>query len=526
MAETSTSPLLPKSSSTEQCSSLNETIEWCIGDFGWSQLFQVVLVSFAWVFDAQQVFISIFTDAQPTWHCNSPFSSRDLNSSCSMVSDVCLLPRSSWSWDWPAHTSIVSEWSLECAGSITTGLPASSFYLGCLAGGLALATLADSSLGRKKMLLLSCLLMSMTGLLTILATNIWLYSALRFLAGFGRASVGTCALVLSSELVGRRWRGQIGTVGFFLFTLGFLSLPAIAYVNKGSSWRTIYLWTCTPTLIYCVLVHFLVHESPRWLFVQGRKEDFVATLRTIATPEKRSNITLTAFSGMSNEQQTGSVDLYSAIRILLNKTWALRRLAAVMVIGFGIGMVYYGMPLAVGDLDFNLYLSVTLNALSELPATIVTFFLIGKLNRRSALLGFTTLSGITSVMCVMIRSNRWKAAQIGMELVSFFSTCTAFDVLLIYSLELFPTCVRNSAVSTVRQALVFGGVFSPLLVAAGKGNELISYGVFGLTIGLCGLFVGCLPETRGGAFFDTLDEEEKKKLPEETTKPNQRIVDV
>lgn len=526
MTDSSTTPLLPKSSSAEHYSSFDETIEWYIGDFGWSQLFQVVLVSFAWVFDAQQVFISIFTDTQPTWHCIPPFSS-DVNSTCSTVSNVCLLPRSSWSWDWPAHASIVSEWSLECAGSITTGLPASSFYLGCLAGGLALATLADSSLGRKNMLLLSCLLMSMTGLLTIVATNIWVYSALRFISGFSRATIGTCALVLSSELVGRRWRGQIGTIGFFFFTLGFLSLPAIAYVNRGSPWRILYLWTCTPTLLYCVLVHFLVQESPRWLFLQGRKEEFVATLKTIATPKKCSSLTLTAFSGMSIEQQTGSVDLYSAIRILLKKTWALQRLAAVMVLGFGIGMVYYGMPLGVGDLDFNLYLSVTLNALSELPATIVTFFLIGKLNRRSALLAFTIFSGITSGMCVMIRSTRWKGVQIGMELLSFFSACTAFDVLLIYSLELFPTCVRNSAVSMVRQAMVFGGVFSPLLVAAGKGNGLLSYVVFGLTIGTCGLFVGCLPETRGGTFFDTMDEEETKETEAaETTTPNQGAVNV
>ncbi|KAL3651903.1 Organic cation/carnitine transporter 3 [Castilleja foliolosa] len=54
--------------------------------------------------------------------------------------------------------------------------------------------------------------------------------------------------------------------------------------------------------------------------------------------------------------------------------------------------------------------------------------------------------------------------QIGLELVSFFSACTAFDVVLIYTLELFPTCVRNSAVSMVRQALVFGGALSPVLI--------------------------------------------------------------
>ncbi|XVE49920.1 hypothetical protein DITRI_Ditri01bG0120500 [Diplodiscus trichospermus] len=489
----------------KQPRSLDETIERCIGDFGWSQLLQAILVSFAWVFDAQQTFISVFTDAEPSWHCTQV----EPQSTCNSFSDVCLLPKNSWSWDWPAHTSIISEWGLECSSSFITGLPASSFFMGCLAGGLALATLADSVLGRKNMLCFSCLTMALSSIFTVFSSNIWIYSALRFINGFGRATIGTCALVLSTELVGKRWRGQVGVIGFFCFSLGFLSLPVIAYINRGSSWRTLYLWISVPTIFYCILVHFLVHESPRWLFVRGRKEEAISTLKTMA-PANQSVLTM-SFSNVPIEQESWNVDLYSSIKILLNKRWAFRRLAAVMIAGFGIGMVYYGMPLGLGNLSFNLYLSVTFNALSELPASLITFLLIGKLNRKGSLLGFTILSGMCSVLCVVI-GKVWPVLQIGLELVSFFSACTAFNVELIYTIELFPTCVRNSALSMVRQALVFGGVFSPVLVAAGRKNDLLSFGVFGLVIGICGLSVLGLPETRGGTICDTMDEEEQKEI--------------
>ncbi|KAK9266670.1 hypothetical protein L1049_005506 [Liquidambar formosana] len=490
--------------------SLDSTIERCIGDFGWTQFLQASLVSFAWVFDAQQTFISVFTDAEPTWHCT-----RLGDESCNSVSNICHLPKNSWAWDWPIHTSIVSEWALECSGALITGLPASSFFMGCLAGGLVLATLADSSLGRKNMLFLSCLLMSIAGILTVFSTNIWIYSALRFVTGFGRGTIGTCALVLSTELVGKRWRGQVGVMGFFCFTLGFLSLPAIAYLNRGSSWRNIYLWTSIPTIFYCLLVHLLVRESPRWLFVQGRKEDALATLKSISNSTCHSDSgsgggLSYSFSGVSIGQEAWNDDIYSAIKILLEKRWALRRLSAVMMTGFGIGIVYYGMPLGLGNLSFNLYLSVTLNALSELPASLVTFFLIGRLNRRSAILVFSILSAVCSIMCVVM-GNVWTGLQIGLELVSFFSACTAFNVLLIYTIELFPTCVRNSAVSMLRQALVLGGVFSPVLVAAGRKKGFLTYGVFGIVIGFCGLFVAFLPETKGGTLCDTMDEEEEKE---------------
>ena len=82
-----------------------------------------------------------------------------------------------------------------------------------------------------------------------------------------------------------------------------------------------------------------------------------------------------------------------------------------------------------------------------------------------------------------------------LEVVSFFSACTALNIALVYSIELFPTCVRNSAISLVRQALVLGGVFAPILVVEGRKKSFMSFGVFGLAIyrllrAVCGLFAG------------------------------------
>nr|GMC49727.1 organic cation/carnitine transporter 3-like [Ipomoea batatas] len=491
--------------------SLDDTIERCIGKFGWAQLLQATLASLAWIFDAQQTFVTIFTDVVPTWHCNGDLSS-------STCTDVCQLPAEAWGWDTAAHTSVVSEWGLQCAGAVITGLPSTSYFVGCLVGGIALSTFADSSLGRKRMLAFSCCLMNVAAVLTAAASNVWVYSALRFLTGFGRATIGTCALVLSTEVVGRRWRGQVGIIGFICFTFGFLSLPAIAYFNAGSSWRYLYLWTGIPGIIYSVIVYFVAGESPRWLYVRGMKQDFVQTIKNIAPPETRNSITTSFFGSFildnhdqDQEDQNMGMDLYAALRLLLNKGWALKRLLTVMLVGVGTGMVYYGIPLGVGEMPLNLYLSTTLNALSELPASLTTFLLIDKLKRRSSVLGLGLLSGACCVGCVVFVSEELRWVQIGLEIVAFFNACTAFNVLMIYTLELFPTCVRNSAVSIVRQAMVLGGAISPLLVALGRANRFYSYGVFGLTIGVCCLFVIWLPETMGGEICDTIDEEESKE---------------
>ncbi|KAJ6720711.1 ORGANIC CATION/CARNITINE TRANSPORTER 3 [Salix viminalis] len=469
----STPLLLSQSESSNESKqpppSLDETIEHCIGEFGVAQLFQAILVSFAWVFDAQQTFISVFTDAEPTWHCTSD--------SCTSASAICRLPQNSWAWDNPNDTSIISEWGLQCASSIIRGLPASSFFMGCLIGGLMLATLADSMLGRKNLLFLSCLVMSFSGSFTIFSNNIWTYSALKFVNGFGRATIGTCALVLSTELVGKRWRSQVGVIGFFCFTLGFLTLPAFAYVNRGSSWRNLYLWTSVPTIFYSISVHFLVRESPRWLFVRGRKDEAVSILKSIATAG--SSGILMSFSNLELRKESWNVDTYSAIKILLKKKWACRRLLTVMAVVFGIGLVYYGMPLGLAK------------------------FVIQSLPERH----IQCLVRATSLIGDILP--RRQAEQKGFSPRFHHSNaCTAFNISLIYTLELFPTCVRNSAISMARQSLVFGGMFSPVLVAAGSRNRFLSYGIFGMVIGICGLFVICLPETRGKTICDTMDEEE------------------
>ena len=481
--------------------SLDETIEQIIGRFGWSPFMQAILVSVPAFFDAQQTFISIYADAVPKWHCNT------FDTSCNPKSNICKLPRSSWSWDEPSHYSIISDWGLECASSFITSLPASSFYIGSLIGGFTLAILGDFCLGRKKLLYLSSLIMSVTALLTAFSTNIWVYSSLRFVSGLGRSSVITCTLILLTERIGKRLRGQVGTTAFFSYALGLLSLPAVAYTNRGSSWRILFLYTSIPAIFYFIITYFFVYESPRWLFMQGRDKEAIAILKRIACIEDR--ILDSYLSNIHHRQEIPKVHPYKSMKELFKRKWALKRILAAMVIGFGVGVVYFGMLLGVGNLDFSIYLSVIFNASLLIPSNLLTLFFISRWKRKSSLFAFCTISGICSIICVTVGKGR-EGIQIGLELASFFCSNLAYNVLLMFTIELLPTSVRNSATSLARQAVALGSVFDPVLISIGRRNEFLSFGIFGLTILLCGFFVIFLPETRGKALCNTMDEQESK----------------
>lgn len=508
------SPLLSETNSTDdestlsldpisQFSSLDDMVEQSLGGFGCSQLIQVLLVSLLLIFDAQQTFLSVYTDAEPTWHCTN-------SSTCNSSSNICNLSKSSWAWDGPSHKTIISAWSLECASSILIGLPSSCFLVGCLLGGFVLSTHGDSSLGRKKLLLLSCFAMSITAFTTIFSTDIWIYSSFRFVCGCFRASIVTTTLVLLMEKVGKRWRGQAGIIGFFSFSLGTLTLPALAYINRNSSWKTLYVWTSVPGILYCIAVFPFLSESPRWLLIHGYKAEALAVLRKLASSSSSVNFDSLnlSLSNIPLQEEVQKFHLYSFMKEMFNRKWALRRLLLAMGAAFGIGLAYYGLLLGVGNLDSNIYLSLTFNALLEIPAYFLSFFVIEKWKRTSSMLAFCIVSGICSIICGII-GNGQKVLQFGPELASFFTVCVAFNVLLIYVTELFPTSVRNSSASMVRQAVSFGAAFSPMLISAGRQNGLVSFGAFGLFVLCSGGFLACLPETKGVPLCETLDEQER-----------------
>ncbi|XP_020554112.1 organic cation/carnitine transporter 1-like [Sesamum indicum] len=165
---------------------------------------------------------------------------------------------------------------------------------------------------------------------------------LRFANGFSRAGIGICCLVLSTEAVGRKWRGQVGQYGFFFFAA----------------------------------------ESPRWLLRRGRSEEALEVLKRYARingKELPLNISLLEPSGNEKNLAAGEGENNtSTIEKLWNTRWAAKRMSMVMLTGFGIGFVYYGVQLNVENLNFNLYFAVAINAMMEIPAVFIGSVLLMK----------------------------------------------------------------------------------------------------------------------------------------------------
>nr|ACB59210.1 transporter-related protein [Brassica oleracea] len=438
-------------------------VEQSLSDFGFWQLFQVILVGVALFFDAQQIFITVYTDAYPTWHCLN-------HTICDhSTSDICRLPRSAWEWDGGSKDkTVISDFGLECSSSLLRAL------------------IPDDSLGRKKLVLFSTFAMSITSISVIFSTNVWIYTTLKFIIGFSRSQTWSYALVL----------------------IRFMSLSGIAFLAQHSSWRFLYLYTAVPAIFYCIFLYIFALESPRWLHMQGNDEEAINVLKSMSSKNKPYLESLV--SQLPPEQETSEELPRYSIKDFFFRKWAFRRIVVVMIILFGLGISYYGVPLAARDIDVNIYLSETLNAVVELPTFIITPIILERFNRRSSVLVNTLLGGASGVLCFVLSLLGKTGIAFAFELATFFCARIGFNLMAVYMVEMFPTCVRSSATMMFRQALVVGGACCPLIASIGRDLPSVSFAIFGVAMSGFGLFVLVLPETKGSSLCDTMEEQEKR----------------
>jgi OCT family organic cation transporter-like MFS transporter 4/5 len=258
--------------------------------------------------------------------------------------------------------------------------------------------LSDSFLGRKGALQLACILNAVFGLLTALAPNYWVYVALRLATGFSTGSVGLCSFVLANEPIGPSRRGMAGMSTFYFFSGGIAVLAGIAALFQ-SSWRLLYVVTSLPSLAYVLAVLPFVSESPRWYLVRRRADDALHVLRDIAAANGRrvpDGVTLKLDDeGDDKEIQDSSIASSSGsiLDVFRSKTTRVRLVLSVLI-NLLCSVVYYGLSLNVVNLKTNLYVSVVVNSLAEMPAYLLTALLLDRFGRKPLGIGTMILSGV------------------------------------------------------------------------------------------------------------------------------------
>jgi MFS transporter, putative metabolite:H+ symporter len=322
------------------------------------------------------------------------------------------------------------------------GLINSAALAGSLVGSLTLGRLADR-IGRRRIFQYAILWYAVFTAVTATAWGPWSVMTFRFLAGLGLGGMLVVDPSMLAEYLPPQRRGRLLVFLDFWWPVGLLLAIGLSYVFLGptfdrfgaDSWRYLFLAAAFPAFLTFV-VRRTLPESPYFLARAGRKEEAAEVLTEI-----------TGRPVAADEIEASAEPRHSSFRELFTRSLA--RADALMIgVWVALNISYYGLFLWLpfvlnGDkFDIDVYLLLTLSALSQFPGYGAAIWLVERIGRKPTLATFLLLGGLSGY--AFAAADSATVYVISLFFVGFFNL-GAWGALYPYTSELFPTRLRASA---------------------------------------------------------------------------------
>ncbi len=381
------------------------------------------------------------------------------------------------------------------------GLVNSAALAGSLVGSLTLGRLADR-IGRRAIFQYSILWYAAFTAMTALSWGPWSVMTFRFLAGIGLGGMLVVDPSVLAEYLPPQRRGRLLVFLDFWWPVGLLLATGLSYVFLGPtfdrfgdwSWRYLFLAAAFPAFL-AFLVRRTLPESPYFLARKGRNREAAEVLTEIT----------------GEQVVEGDFEAPLAPRSSMRElfTGALRnRAIPTGLIWIALNVSYYGLFLwlpfvlfAEKGIDINVYLLLTLSALSQFPGYAAAIWLVEKVGRKPTLAAFLLLGGLSAYAFAVADT---EAVFItALFFVGFFNL-GAWGAVYPYTAEMFPTRLRSSAfglMEGVGKAAAIAGpyIFGNLKDATGSTTWSLTFVAIVMVVGavVAGVFGR---ETRGEKF--------------------------
>jgi len=388
---------------------------------------------------------------------------------------------------------------------LQTEVAASSLLLGCLLGAAGASMIGDRY-GRKKSLILSAVLFTVSSLGAAAASTVAIFSMARLLGGLAIGLASVLTPVYIAEISPSRNRGTLVSMNQLAIVIGILAAYLVNWRLSRigeASWRWMLAAAAVPSLaLFAGLL--CIPESPRWLISRGRLNEGKRILARIfgakVAEEQVQAVTRAAASEVGSWREVFS----PAIRKRLGVGIALALFSQIT----GINTVLYYGSIIIRDhfpsqsTGMALAANVIIGAVN-LIFTIVAMVFLDRWGRRALLM--TASGGMGVALSLLIIGLNIHSAPLGLMLasillyVAFFALGMGPGPWLIIS-EIFPTKVRGRAASIATSAL-WSGTLVVTFTFLTLVNLLSLWGTFAIYGALsfaCFVYVWkVVPETRG-----------------------------
>uniref|UniRef100_A0A182JXE2 Major facilitator superfamily (MFS) profile domain-containing protein n=1 Tax=Anopheles christyi TaxID=43041 RepID=A0A182JXE2_9DIPT len=374
---------------------------------------------------------------------------------------------------------------------------------------LPIAGYLSDRFGRRWILLVSVAGSALFGLLRSFATSYEMFIAMEFLDPVVGSTMYTTAFILALELVGPKMRVTGNNIISCAFSFGEALLGLLAMYFRD--WRILLRILYIPGFLSLPFLYTTV-ESVRWLLSKNRKDEAFTILKRAAKNNGKtiSQAALERFNSI--ETKCGSTrslqkQNYSyLLREALSNSGLILRVINCSFCWLTNTMVYFGLSLNSVTLTGNKYLNFILVSLIELPGFLLMQLILDRVGRKKTLFTTLVLSGLFCIVSVFIAGIDAPALHLTLFLLSKLSITMSFGTLYIYTVEIFPTNLRQSLLSTCSMFGRIGSMIAPqtpLLAKIWNPLPMILFGCLGIASAIATLQ---FPETLNNELPNTIEE--------------------
>jgi SP family galactose:H+ symporter-like MFS transporter len=383
--------------------------------------------------------------------------------------------------------------------------------------GTLLSGVLSNKLGRRGAILVSAVIFVIGSVVCALSPDAKILIFARFFLGIAIGVASFTAPLYLSEISPQRVRGSMISMYQLMITIGivlaFLSntwLGNYAVIDgvTGGHWRMMLGIIAIPAAVMFLGVLFLP-ESPRWLFLKGRKENAVSVLQRMHLPTDEISREVIEIEESLRVKQSG-------FGMLLNNS-NFRR-----AVGLGVGLqviqqltginvvMYYAPRIfkiaGFASTEHQLWGTVIVGVTNVL-ATFIAIAFVDRPGRKPIMYaGFAVMGAAMVTVGLLFNMDLEKNAMLGtwaigallLFIVGF--AMSAGPIIWVICSEIFPLSGRDlgvtfsTATNWIVNAIV-GGTFLTLLHTLGNGNTFLLYG--GLNVLFVIFFLLLVPETKG-----------------------------
>ncbi|XP_026574270.1 solute carrier family 22 member 13-like [Pseudonaja textilis] len=404
--------------------------------------------------------------------------------------------RDGWVYPSKPKPSLISQFSLVCDQKDLIDISQSIFMSGLLVGAMVLGPLSDWY-GRRPIALLSLVFEGVLGVAVAFAPSFYLYCGLRFLLGAALSGITIASLALCTEWVGVAYRPHTIITAHVTFALGQMLLAGLAYGLRD--WRHLQIAGSAPVFAFFFYI-WVLPESARWLVMKGKIEEAKKVLQKAASVNKQT-IPPRMLEELKPEQTSNS----SMVLDLVRNSQLAKVTLVISLIWFVNSLAYYGLSLNVGSFGLNIYLTQVVFGVVEIPARVLSVFLMQHLGRKKCQ-SILLLLGGTFCLLIFAVPKDLPVVITTLAVLGKFTMAGSFSTSYVYSAELFPTVIRQTGLGVCQMTARVAGIISPLVGLLGKYHTSLPVGIFGSAAALGGIFSLLLPETLGKDLPDCVDD--------------------